>query len=182
MFKLPYSTQPPAEKFEKIGTARTGTMKIRSIAAFSKPEMEFYKANSSELQPLLAKRAREVHKATDRKHKFADVWDTMKAPLVGEAPVIEEIADQMNALKKEWEDLSDRNECAAAVAIMRQRIPGFEAMTIEQFQDEAIVPPAMQRLLKEFAYNEKEGWPNEKAEAGTDEAKPTAPTEEEAGK
>jgi hypothetical protein len=157
-------------------------MQIRSIAAFSKIEMEFYKANSSELQPLLAKRAREVHKATDRKHKFADVWDTMKAPLVGEAPVIEEIADQMNALKKEWEELSDRNECAAAVAIMRQRVPGADAMTIEQFQDETVVPPAMQRLLKEFAYNEKEGWPNEKAEAAKAEDKPAAPTEEEAGK
>ncbi|MGL4833529.1 MAG: hypothetical protein ACRCXH_03820 [Shewanella sp.] len=180
---LPFLTNPPAERYETIGNSRTGTLKIRSISAISEPEMEFIDANKQNWYMQLASMARSIHAEMGKRYKFEDVFDTLKAPLLNQAPKVD-LGDKTLAFQPVYDKIQRHNSALMAVAILRNRVPGMGSLTIEQFKDESKVPAAMQRLLVEFAANESEGWPDDKDSLDTVEAPVAnaAPTEDEAVK
>ncbi len=182
---LPYLLAPPVDRMETIGNSRTGKMQIRSIAALSKPEKDYFTDNRTNLYMMLAKAALRAHNGSGKRHKFEDVFDTLRAPILGRAPKIAELEGPMLDFQKVYDKAQDENDALMAVAILRHRVPSLANLTIESFRDESKVPAAMQRVLIEFAQNENLGWPDDKdgidPEISTAEA-PAAPTEEEAGK
>ena len=183
MSLLPYLTNPPAERYETIGNSRTGTIKIRSIAAISEPEMDYIDANRQNWYMQLASMARSIHTELGKRYKFEDVFDTLKAPLLNQAPKVD-LGEKTLAFQPVYDKIQRHNSALMAVAILRNRVPSLAGLTIEQFKDESKVPAAMQRLLIEFAANESEGWPDDKDSLEAAEAPTTnaAPTEEEAVK
>lgn len=164
MLQLPFLTAP-VEKMRVVGNDLVGSIEIKSIGAMSGVETEYFEANRADSQLELAKVAKAAMERTGRKYTWDAVMDAVRSAALNaelKIPELERTAADFSA----WFDkTTDRNNAIATVAIMRNRVIGCAEMTIEQFEDDQIVPPGLRAKLVEFAIGESNGWPKEQAEA-----------------
>lgn len=169
MKKLPFIVAP-TDKIRTVGNAATGTLEIRSIGAMTALETEYFESQRANIKAHLLRTAKEAMARTGRKYKWDDVLDAVKATALSTEltiPELERTADEFS----QWNDEAvARNNAIAAVAIMRGRVVGCEDMTIEQFEDDALVPIGLRAKLVEFAIDESNGWPKEQSDPDADAA------------
>lgn len=181
--QLPFVTKP-VEKVRTVGSEAVGTIQIRSVGAMTTLETEYFEANKTNILLEVLKRTKAAMSRTGRKYTWDEVRDAMRSVSANRELTIPELERDAHELSEWWDKAIERNNAIATVAIMRNRIPGFEEMTIEQFEDDTIVPPGIRAKLVEFAINESNGWPNEKVETPVAAATEAVqePTEAEAAK
>jgi len=160
MIQLPFVTAP-TEKTRIVGNDAVGTLEIRSIGAMTDLETDYYEANRTDWQRQLVTVTKDAMTHTKRKYPWRDVLNAVYSLVTNDElliPELEKPAVEFN----EWYDANVvRNNKIAAVAIMRNRVKGCEEMTIDHFNDDAIVKPGIRAKLIEFAINESNGWPKE---------------------
>ena len=182
MIQLPFLTAP-TEKTRIVGNDAVGTLEIKSFGAMTTIETEYFDTNRTDLQVELARVTKEAMTRTGRKYKWEAVFDAVRSTALNAELEIPELEKTAAEFSKWYDNATTKNNAIAAVAIMRNRVSGCAELTIEQFEDDAIIPPGLRSKLVEFAINESNGWPKELPASKAPASSPApAMTEAEAAK